>query len=345
MILPRDKNNKVKAGFAPLFEKITRIPNPYNLYEALTFLWRNYHGPNPKKRGGINYLPQQYTLNAEITPKYTICLIGDILDTRGRNAIVANDVKDFTRGCDYLIGNLESTITEREKHSPLSTRIFLRHRPEIIDTLAEFFPPEKTYLSIANNHTGDYPEKVVRNSIEILQNHGFRVFGWKKSPYIDINDDLRVITGTSWSNSRCDFVCMLNKKTLSFCKNESFNLLFPHWGHELELYPRPKVINKAKMWIKKFDAIVGHHGHTPQPITFQRDHDISKLICYCLGDFIAGFTEPWFQYGEIIKLRVGETETRRWRVGEIQWNFNHTYPTSTKRLKTTLTDVCPYIPR
>ena len=45
------------------------------------------------------------------------------------------------------------------------------------------------------------------------------------------------------------------------------NIFYPHWGYDLELYPRTSTIKKGRELLTYFDAIIGHHTHAPQPIT------------------------------------------------------------------------------
>jgi poly-gamma-glutamate capsule biosynthesis protein CapA/YwtB (metallophosphatase superfamily) len=86
------------------------------------------------------------------------------------------------------------------------------------------------------------------------------------------------------------------------------NLLFPHWGFELELNPRRSMVRKARAWLAKgFNAIVAHHGHTPRALYAEpgRDFGPAALVVDSLGDFVCGFPQEWYSYGMVLKVGLG----------------------------------------
>jgi hypothetical protein len=85
----------------------------------------------------------------------TLRFVGDILDTKGLSSEINGDVVRFFSDCDVMIRNFESIITDLPGHGTS-----VRHVLQIIDALEGIFPPHSTYLSIANNHAGDYPADV-----------------------------------------------------------------------------------------------------------------------------------------------------------------------------------------
>ena len=66
------------------------------------------------------------------------------------------------------------------------------------------------------------------------------------------------------------------------------------------LYPRPETVKFGKKLIKKFDGIVGHHPHCPQPITIEKIGGTSKVLAYSLGDFSFGIKLKKYQYSTIL---------------------------------------------
>ena len=64
-----------------------------------------------------------------------------------------------------------------------------------------------------------------------------------------------------------------------------FNILYPHWHYEYELYPRPKMIRESNIDIEGWDLIIGQHPHVVQPITQLNIEGINKIISYSLGNF------------------------------------------------------------
>jgi poly-gamma-glutamate capsule biosynthesis protein CapA/YwtB (metallophosphatase superfamily) len=231
-------------------------------------------------------------------------------------------VIQFIEGSDFLIGNFEATLTSDKKRINRK-----RHKPQILDALANLFNPKKTYLSTANNHSADFSENRFSESVAQLKKRGFNVFGIEKTPFLDIADDLRVIGGTQWSNYPCDYVVEL-KESSQYIKNDSFNLLFPHWGYEMELYPRIETIDKGKELLGKFNALVGHHSHNPQPISFIPFSNDNKLIAYSLGNFCDGKEFEMHNYGILIKIEIGPDANDNWQVGKCIWTFLKTLSVS-----------------
>ena len=125
------------------------ITTPYSLKESIGRIKRTIFGLNKNNNGNVDYIPKNHIAN-EITPKYTISFIGDIMDMNFKNLIIDDSIKKFVRGSDYLIGNFEGTIASKKKI------MNKRHKPQIMDALGTLAPPKKTYLSVANNHSGDF---------------------------------------------------------------------------------------------------------------------------------------------------------------------------------------------
>ena len=86
-------------------------------------------------------------------------------------------------------------ITDRRQISPDQ-----KHTRPILQALDGLAPRDKLVLSLANNHTGDFGEAARRQSLALLQAEGFAAFGLVESPFIDLGEHLRVVTGTRWNN-------------------------------------------------------------------------------------------------------------------------------------------------
>ncbi|MFX1241040.1 MAG: CapA family protein [Promethearchaeota archaeon] len=288
--------------------------SPYSLKENFSWFRRLIFGPNTNNSGNVQYLSKSSVLN-KITPKYTISFIGDIMDVDLKDLIISDNVKQFIEGSDFLIGNFEATLTSDKKRINRK-----RHKPQILDALANLFNPKKTYLSTANNHSADFSENIFSESIAQMKKKGFHVFGNEETPFLDVADDLRVIGCTQWSNYPCDYLVELEESS-QYIKDDSFNLLFPHWGYEMELYPRIETIDKGKELLGKFNALVGHHSHNPQPVSFIPDGNGNKLIAYSLGNFCDGKEFEMHNYGIVIKIEIGTDANGNWQVGKCEWIF------------------------
>ncbi|RPI97991.1 MAG: hypothetical protein EHM32_00380, partial [Spirochaetales bacterium] len=218
--------------------------------------------------------------------------------------------------CDYLIGDFEGTITGK-KSARWPIAFDQRHDAAIIGDLAAIFRPERTYLSVSNNHAGDFGEELF-SSVGILKSAGFNVFGWDEAPFADIGSDLRVAAGTMWSNREFAHTLKLDRAK-DHVKPGAFNLLYPHMGYELELYPRPEVTALAGEMAGAFDAVIASHPHCPQPVTSYGAGGLNRPIAYSLGDFCCALKLRTMQYGLVIKLEVGRNPSGRWAVGKAEW--------------------------
>lgn len=302
------------------------FPSPYPLKESIGWLKRYIFGPTKTNKGNVEYISKSHLLN-NITPKFTISYIGDIMDMNSKDLIIDETVKNFVKGSDFLIGNFEGIIISERK-----SFIYKQHKPQIMDTLESLFHPKKTYLSTANNHGGDLGLQYFSDSVNQLKKRGFNVFGTSDHPFMDLTDDLRVIGGTQWSNHPCDYVAKLEESE-QYLKQNSFNILFPHWGYEMELYPRKGTISKGEEFLSKFDALIGHHSHCPQPVSSIPIDNVNKLIAYSLGDFCFGSDNKkleMYTYGIAIKAEIGINPQGKWLIGNVDWTFLKTRSLSKK---------------
>ena len=97
-----------------------------------------------------------------------------------RNLIVDDSIKEFIKNIDFLIGNFEGVIT-KYKRGAIGSQI---HEEEVLETLKEMFPPEKTLLCHSNNHSGDFGWQEFQISYKIVKDHGFLVVGRRDEPQL-----------------------------------------------------------------------------------------------------------------------------------------------------------------
>jgi hypothetical protein len=317
--------------------------SPYPLRETLGWLWRNAVGPNRKNEGNVEFTPRISILNS-IKKNIRIGIIGDIMDLGGKSFQISEKLKNFFSDCDYLIGNFEATLT----HEPKQWMMDQIHDEQVLESLAKLFPPDKTFLSVANNHAGDFNEDTFLASCCTVENAGFNIFGLKDKIYLDITPKLRIFGASKWSNKPTYAIAKLGTNDSFNLNLEGFNMLYPHWGWELELYPRLDTINEAQQYSKTFDAIIGHHSHTPQPITTQEINGVKKPFAYSLGDFCFGKPFKMFFYGEILKMDIGPISNpsnqaqTNWVVGELVWSFVKSSIRNSTEVFIDLADTIPF---
>jgi hypothetical protein len=256
-------------------------------------------------------------------------------------------IPQFFADCDFIVGNFEATITDLKRSG-----MDQKHTPQIMDSLEKLFPPKKTYLSVANNHAGDYGWEEFRHSCDRLIERGFHVFGLKDAPNINPVPEINLMTGTMWSNRTADYIVQMDQiETL--ISPDLFNIGFLHWGYEMELYPRPKIVENASKLFEKIDLIVGHHSHCPQPITLDQQNNknnLQKLIAYSLGDFCFGKHFQNYHYGLLLKCDVGyppdnqDKGKKSMKLGNYSWSFIHCAPAKTSTVEVSLIDTVPFFP-
>ena len=311
--------------------------SPYPFKESIGWLFRNAFGLSKKNKEAIKdhqiLNPGKIILNPNLKPKYCIGFVGDIMDMKGYSLSIGKSVIDFFHDANFLVGNFEATITDKK-----SSMTAQRHTKSIIPLLSRIFNPKNTILSVANNHTGDFNRDIFMNSVDILKNAGFRVFGYDNYNSENLNQDIRIITGSSWSNLQCNYLPTLKDQFENeLTEEKKFNILYPHWGYELELYPRQETVNKAKNYFnnQNIDSIIGHHSHCPQPVCLDYQNKELKtgarLVAYSLGDFSIGLKMKKYQNGIILKMWLGNNnETLKLELQSLEFSYTKCSPINDK---------------
>src|SRR5690606_22576577 len=105
-----------------------------------------------------------------VMPRIKLGFIGDIMILEGMDLRIGEDIRRFFSDTDFLVGNFEGTIVTGHRKQVFMAQA---HTEEILDHLSKLFPPERTVLSCANNHTGDYGWDGFCESYRRLQDYGF----------------------------------------------------------------------------------------------------------------------------------------------------------------------------
>jgi len=309
---------------------------PYNFNEKSAWLSNNLFGPSTRYKELTPFIPETTTLNT-ITPMVTIAFLGDIMMIPGKRLTFSGELKQFFSSADYLIGNFEGTITSA-KRGLLGSK----HSEQILVDLKALFPPERMILTNANNHTCDYPVQELERSYRLQKQHGFIPIGLKQEPTVLLNNKISVASVTKWSNKPCPYLVEFADIDAVYKKNAAFNLLSPHWGYEMQLYPNPTQIDNAKELLKKWDMIVGHHSHVPQVITSYKAANSNRLVAYSLGDFCTFVKHDKYLYGIVVKAEIGPNKDGIWQVGKLEWRFSYARHLDKNTIRVELTDGFKY---
>jgi len=296
------------------------LQSPYSTAEILRWICKNIFA-NPAKLNSTEKFPRKTTLN-KIDPLCTIIFFGDVMDLGGKRLVFSDSLLSFFESSNYFIGNFEATISNARKSFFLDQS----HDERILSSLSRLMAPQNTFLSIANNHAGDFSDECFETSLKLIIDAGFNTFGLRKKSFVDITEDIRIIGASSWSNNKEGFnrIQDLAKLNEGAIKYGSMNILFPHWGFELEYSPRKDCIRNADELLKKYDFIVGHHPHFPQLIKQKRRNQVNSLVAYSLGDFCFGvksiFSERYC-FGKVIKLNIGKIGDAYLAIGDVEWRY------------------------
>jgi len=307
------------------------LGSPYNLRESAGWVFRNIFGLGRNNAGIVHPLSSPFIFNKTEKIVLRLAFIGDIMETGENDVEFDPRLKAFVEGCDYLAGNFEGVITGKKKSF---LKLEERHDRRITRILSSFFPPARTILSLANNHACDFGMEACLESEGILKEAGFNTFGLKERPFIDIGR-ARIAGGTMWTNRRSDYIAMLDGAE-KHAREGAFNLLYPHFGYELELYPRPEIVRMARRQARVFDAVVGGHSHWPQALTREEAGGGMRLVAYSLGTFCGIENSEMYRHGIILKLEIGEGEDGRLLLGRAEWNGIYCSKEPCQRLRISL---------
>ncbi|HEY4832001.1 MAG TPA: CapA family protein [Waddliaceae bacterium] len=230
-----------------------------------------------------------------------ILFAGDLMLDRGtkstikRNgpAFLFGNIKPFLSNVDFSIANLECVIAETSL-KPLAKRFVFLGNPEWLSAIHD---NGITHLNLANNHSFDYGEEGLRQTVSNLNKYGIQPIGFnaKNSPgclptIIEKNEIHLAIFSSCFLEQQDTLICnesasVLSGKIRAFKKIHPDYLVFVclHWGIELKSTPTPEQIEQAHLIINAgADAIIGHHPHVVQTI----EHYNGKYIFYSIGNFI-----------------------------------------------------------
>lgn len=303
--------------------QVQKVSRPYNLKDFLKVVLLNLTKISMKNPAGVESLEKNFKIK-EGSRELRIGFLGDLMPMYKYGWRLSDEVRGMLGEVDYLVCNfeglleglLEGTLSGERQKVLLSQN----HNTGILESLKEFLPAEKIILSVANNHSADYGYDYFNQNFEALKREGFKVVGSRDVPSILLDEGINLVAATEWSNQHHGYLSFLEYSVKHVDKN-NFNLLYPHWGHELEFYPREKQVRLAKELLNDFDAIVGHHTHIPGPISKYEVNGEEKIVAYSLGDSATGLFRRRYRYGMALTLDFGRNDKGRLELLEGKWCF------------------------
>lgn len=198
-------------------------------------------------------------------------------------------MKIYLQQFDYVIGNLESPLTDYLK-TRIHKSMHLRSCENSVQILKYL---GVNAVSLANNHIFDYGIKGLTDTIRVLEKNKIKWYGVNNKS-IDLNFDNNNVSisgfccystnGFGYSNG---LNVMTKDNILKQLKNDQNNkklsIMSLHMGKEHTQFPAIEHINFFNDISKKYDFIVhGHHTHCIQGIKkYNR-----SLVSYSLGNFL-----------------------------------------------------------
>lgn len=241
-----------------------------------------------------------------------ISLVGDLLmDGSVRGQIDKNGrdypwemVKEYFQNDDITIGNLETSITNRD--SKWADKLFnFRSDPKNLKHMKD---AGIDILTLANNHILDYGYDGLLDTIKHIDNAEIKRVGAgknkedamkvaimeKKGLKIGVLSASRIVPDVKWyaTNQRPGLVGAydvhieeLLREVENAKKDVDLLILSIHWGVEKNPEAKEEDVKLAKRLIDGgVDIIMGHHPHVLQAIEIYK----GKPIFYSLGNFVFG---------------------------------------------------------
>ena len=240
-------------------------------------------------------------------------------------------VKDILETPDVMSVNLEFVVSNRGEKQP--KRFTFRANEEQFRIITD---SPIDYVSCANNHTMDYGQVALLDTIKYLDKHGI----YHSGIGININKAFKPTNITKGSNFLSYFsicyvptyndgedlmevfkatkeepgIAFYDKKRLSkLFKTEKekrgINIIQYHTGQEYSFKPTKKHKYHAKQLIDMgADAVICHHPHVINGVEIYK----GKIIAYSLGDFLFDIQKENADEGIVLFLFVKQNQILSW---------------------------------
>lgn len=255
----------------------------------------------------------------------TLASVGDInlhpapLGAIGSGGVEApwRSVGPALRAADVTFGNLECAISLRG--TPFAKQFRFRGTPQALRAatrLAGF-----DVLNLANNHSGDYGQAALLDTLRNIRAAGALPLGAGHSetaayrPVVIERLGLRVAfvgfneilppefratgsrPGAAWATPEAV------RRTVERAASDADVVVATfHWGIELDTHPNGRQVELAKIALRAgATAVIGAHPHVLQPTV----RSGNRVIAYSLGNFVFPAHSPGTTRTGILELRLG----------------------------------------
>ncbi|WP_426348357.1 CapA family protein [Alloiococcus sp. CFN-8] len=191
------------------------------------------------------------------------------------------NVKPIFEADDFTVTNLEGPLTTHNIENT-NKQFNFKGDPELARALVE---GSIEGVTLSNNHTYDYGEKGVEDTLAALTKYDINYFGAGYKYITELKGIKFGFLGYSiWGEGEEQKAAI--KADIEELKAQgAIVIINAHWGIERDYRPSTIQINMAHYMIDNgADLIIGHHPHVVQSIEKYND----KFIFYSLGNFAFG---------------------------------------------------------
>ncbi|TGK52000.1 CapA family protein [Leptospira kanakyensis] len=220
----------------------------------------------------------------------------------------------YLKNFDFRFLNLETPILHKTPAADQrKSYVFFGERRDLL--VLRMFGIDGVFLG--NNHTMDFGENGLSDTLELLdefgiphtgagkntdealvpitvskQNTEYRIFSFSDT------GETRLFSGTK-SPGAAYFRVGTAERLIKKTKPNQVNLLSVHWGVEYNPFPMDTERNAAKYLVNAgYKVIIGHHPHVPQGIeVFPKG-----VVIYSLGNFLFGSKNQYLKHNISVVL-------------------------------------------
>ncbi len=280
------------------------------------------------------YTSENGQLDKQFTSQVTIAAVGDIMvhSPQFNSAYIASKntfdfsqhfstIRPYLEKADLTVGNLETTLTGPQY--PFSGYPRFNSPPELAKNLKE---SGFDVLFTANNHSLDYGEVGILNTIDHIESAGLAFVGTARCfkeqaegfrvtiQTIDIafyaytygTNGIPVPRGKEYLVSLLDENQII-EDTLRAKNDHGVDVVIVslHWGQEYQRLPTEEQRELARRLIDAgVDVIIGSHPHVVQPAEILNTENHSGLVLYSLGNFISNQRNRYRDSGIIVYFAI-----------------------------------------
>lgn len=219
------------------------------------------------------------TLGTDVNFDYNSSL-NAYYESNGPDYFLQN-VRSYFEADDLTIVNFEGTLTTSIDRT--ENLFSFKGDPEFTSILTG---SSVEAANMANNHSHDYGEQGLDDTISNLQNAGITTFGYDDTAVMDIKGIKVGLVGIYELYDHLERTQQL-KDNIAKVKANGAQLIIVifHWGNEKETTPDNNQITLGHLAIDEgAHVVVGHHSHVIQPM----EQYNGRYIAYSMANFCFG---------------------------------------------------------